>query len=160
MRFLNFVPDKVELNKRQWDYITEPFVNDAKFPKAERDNLRESARRFELVIGSQTGTSMDIGGWTGNLFSFIPSLTPFLGAKSGQTNCNYEYETMRVFLKKIQIGNFLRYHELPSTFYENLATKYFMHQAVKFKEKENDKWFCFRCMANGQWQTSQYFTRR
>lgn len=136
----------IKISSEQWHYISLPLQRDPGSSDAEREALKEVARRWELVLASKIGTGYDIGGWTGNFLNFVP----FAGVLTGQTSCNEETTNNIALLQALQTAGYLRYHSFdPARMLETLGG---LHQSVRFEDQRTnipyvlDTW----PMGNGQ----------
>lgn len=142
MRFTNVMADEVRLNEKQWAYVTEPLQQVSPSAAEEREAIREASRRWLLVLGSQTGQTLDIGGWIGNTIGTFIGFVPFLGAKAGQTNCIYSYYNSYELLRRLQAGDLLRFHQVADSVRGALAmSEWGMHNAAQFIETETQQAF-------------------
>lgn len=132
----------VKITPKQWAYITssltDPSITSA---QQEREALAETVRRWELVVGAQTGGVHDVGGWLGNILTLPPAMVPGLGFYAGQGNCNIENFNVHQILVRLSRHSLLKFHSVRDATHGSLVTTWGMHQANAIIETETDKKF-------------------
>lgn len=139
-RFMNFIPDAVPVDPKDWAWISEPLRNPPPSAEVERYFLKEVVRRYELVIGAHTGRGHDLGGWVGNfagnlLANWLPGAGPYLG----QSHCVYEAFSMYDLARKLQTAGLLRHHYVEDVYAGAVAQRSWgMHTGLKLYERGTD----------------------
>lgn len=134
-----YIPIEIELSQQQWGYVTAPFHNNISSAGEERTAIAESARRWKMVVGSQTsGLTQDLGGWPGNAIGYN-TIIPFVGYLAGQTSCRFDHLNAYQLLTKLEQEGLLKYHEHLRYAHGNITFNALAHVAGKFREKGTQK---------------------